>query len=331
MSTILLYSTVSLLLFGLELAYFGLAKRFNITDTPNERSSHTRATIRGGGIVFLIAVLLFELWSGFTYPWFFVGTLLVASISFVDDVLTLPSKVRLPLQAVGALLLLLDTGAAAQPLWWFALSVIAVVGIANVFNFMDGINGITGLYGLVTLATLGYLSGTDFADGRLIAFVILSLLVFGFFNFRRKAVCFAGDVGSISLAFIILFLLCRLILTTGSYYFILLLAVYGVDAGLTILQRLARRENILEAHRSHLYQWLVKPGPLSHLQTAGLYATLQAIVNIIIVLTWRTGPVQQLGWATFILLSLSAAYLYIKTDYRKRYEVLNEPLQSHLS
>ena len=185
---------------------------------------------------------------------------------------------------------------------------------------MDGINGITGMYGLVTLASLAYLNERiGFADERLIVFVILGLVVFGLFNFRGKAVTFAGDVGSIGLAFIILFLLLRLVLATGNYYFVLLLAVYGVDAGLTIFQRLAKRENILEAHRSHLYQWLVKPGPFSHLQVALMYAGLQLGVNVIIVATWYGSDLQRWLWTLTVAVVLIAVYTATKLSFRKRY------------
>ena len=319
----LLYTLTFVVLLFVELLYFGLAKRFNITDTPNERSSHSRPTIRGGGIVFVAAVLLFELLSGFRYPWFFVGTALVAGVSFVDDIVSLPSKLRLPIQIVGVLLLFADTGAFTQPLWWVAVMTIVITGIANVFNFMDGINGITGMYGLVTLASLAYLNErVGFIDGRLIIFVMMSLIVFGLFNFRHKAVTFAGDVGSIGLAFVILFLLLRLVLATSNYYFVLLLAVYGVDAGLTILQRLARRENILEAHRSHLYQWLVKPGPFSHLQVALMYAVLQLCINFIVILTWRGTDLQQHVFALFVLIFLAGVYFGVKLIYQRKYSFL---------
>ncbi len=319
----MIYLAIFVALLAIELFYFGLAKRFNITDTPNERSSHSHATLRGGGVVFVVAVLLFELWSGFRYPWFLLGTVLVAGVSFVDDLVSLPSKLRLPVQLGGVLLLFADTGAFAQPLWWLAAMTVVVAGVANVFNFMDGINGITGMYGLVTLASLAYLNlSVGFVDERLIVLVVLSLVVFGLFNFRRKAVCFAGDVGSISLAFVVLFLLLRLVLATGNYYFVLLLAVYGVDAGLTIFQRLAKRENILEAHRSHLYQWLVKPGPFSHLQVALMYAGLQLGINAVVVTTWYGEDVQKWVWALLILTLLAAVYTYLKRSLSRRYRLV---------
>ena len=308
-----LYGFSFALLLGAEVFYLWLARRLNITDVPNERSSHTRATIRGGGVIFFAALMIFSLLSGFRYPWFLAGTTLAVLISFIDDIYTLPSTVRLPVQLAGAALLLIDAGAFAQPIAWAFALLIIVTGVINVFNFMDGINGITGMYGLVTLGSLAFLNAElNFADERLIALSILALLVFGFFNFRSRAVCFAGDVGSVGLAFIITFLVLRLILQTGNYYFILLLAFYGVDAGLTIFQRLAKRENILEAHRSHLYQQLVSPGPLSHLQVAGFYALGQLFVNAIVLSSWQVGGVQRWIGAVLIIVCLSGCHLYFK-------------------
>ena len=318
------YGLSFLLLLGLELAYFQVARRFDITDTPNERSSHTRVTIRGGGIVFFVAVLLFEVWSGFRYPWFFLGTAAATLVSFLDDIYTLPSKLRLPVQLAGVSLLFVDLGVFDLPMWfwWIIPVVILGTGIVNVFNFMDGINGITGLYGLVALGTLGYLNQTfAFADERLIVLCVLSLMVFGFFNFRRRAVCFAGDVGSVSLAFVIVFLLFKLILETGNYYFILLLALYGVDSSLTIFQRLRKRENIFEPHRSHLYQQLVRPGPFSHLQVAFLYAGLQLGINLVVVQTWRGTGVQLWVWVSMILVFLTLIYGIAKLSL-KRYDLI---------
>lgn len=322
--SITLYGVAFVALLLLELGYFQAAKRFSITDTPNERSSHTRTTIRGGGIVFFAAVLLFELWSGFRYPWFFVGTAAATLVSFLDDIYTLPSKLRLPVQLAGVSLLLVDVGlfGFSSWLWWTVPVLILGTGIVNVFNFMDGINGITGLYGLVALVTLGYLNHLlAFADERLIVLCILSIVVFGFFNFRRRAVCFAGDVGSVSIAFVVVFLVFSLIAETGNYYFILLLALYGVDSSLTIVRRLRKRENIFEPHRSHLYQQLVKPGPFSHLQVALLYAAVQLGINVLVVWT-AGGPVlERWAWAAATLTLLSLVYLFVQSSYQKRYRL----------
>ena len=305
-------------LFVAELGYFRLADHFNIIDKPNERSSHTQPTIRGGGIVFYLAVVIFFVLSGFKYPWFFIGTSLVSIISFFDDIYDLSSKLRLAVQLFSVALISIDAAAFAQAWWWIPLMIIVATGIVNVFNFMDGINGITGLYGLVTLITLAYLNlSIGFADNRLIILVILSLIVLGFFNFRKKAVCFPGDIGSVCLACVSVFLLLRLTLETQNYYFILLLAVYGVDSSLTIFKRLLKRENILKPHRSHLYQQLVNPGKLSHLQVAGLYALTQLLINGLMFATWQTNATFQLVFTLIIILILMAIHSWFIRTYER--------------
>ena len=80
------YVFIFLLLFLAELAYFKVANHFNIIDKPNQRSSHTRITLRGGGVVFYIGALLYFVLQGFQYPWFFGGLTMLSLISFADDV-----------------------------------------------------------------------------------------------------------------------------------------------------------------------------------------------------------------------------------------------------
>ena len=135
--------------------------------------------------------------------------------------------------------------------WWIVLvALIVCVGITNAYNFMDGINGITGGYSLAVLAPLVYLNAKDgFIEMSYLYIIGLSLIVFCFFNFRKKAKCFAGDVGSITIAFILLFALGRLILQTGDFAYIIFLAVYGADSILTICHRIQLHENLGEAHR----------------------------------------------------------------------------------
>ena len=321
--TLIYFFLVSAICIGVELIYFRLADKYNIIDKPNERSSHTSITIRGGGIVYIIAGLSFAIYSGFSLPWFWAGFLLIGTLSFIDDVKTLSSRIRLPLQLLAVLLLVfqgLETGA---ELWIWILALILATGIINAYNFMDGINGITAGYSLVVLLSLLWLNQSyAFADDKLIGSFIAADLVFAFFNFRKKARCFAGDVGSVSIAFVIVYLLFELILKSGNFYFILLLAVYGVDSVLTIVYRLKKRENIFEAHRSHLYQWMVRPGPFTHLQMSGLYMVIQAAISVIIIQTSSlSGQTQGVISAT-ILASLGSLYIGIKANYKRKYELV---------
>lgn len=146
---------------------------------------------------------------------------------------------------------------------------------------MDGINGMTGGYSLVVLLSLTYLNHQlGFVDPDFLGVVLLAVFVFNIFNFRKDAKCFAGDVGAISIAFITLFLVGRLIIATQDITYLLLLAVYGVDTGLTILHRLGLGERITEPHRKHLYQILVNEMNLSHIGVSSLYMGLQLSVSV---------------------------------------------------
>jgi len=314
------YFVLFLLVFALLLLYFRLADKFNIIDKPNERSSHSKITIRGGGVAYLIAGIAFVLYTGFTFPWFWTGFFIIAALSFVDDIKTLSSKVRLPLQLLAVLMLLYQGMQGDQSiLIWFVALIIAT-GIINAYNFMDGINGITAGYSFVVLSSLLMLNQKmSFVDDAFIITFIIADVVFAFFNFRKKAKCFAGDVGSVSIAFVIVFLLLKVIMQTGNIFYILFLAVYGVDSVLTIIYRLKKRENIFEAHRSHLYQWLVKPGPFTHLQIAGIYMLIQAIISLGVILLADASMVTQLLFSAVSLLVLAVVYISIKLNYKTKY------------
>jgi UDP-N-acetylmuramyl pentapeptide phosphotransferase/UDP-N-acetylglucosamine-1-phosphate transferase len=274
------YLLAFILLFALILVYFRIADRFNIIDKPNERSSHRHITLRGGGVVFYFGVLLWFLWSGFVYPWFFAGLTLIALISFTDDVKPQPSKLRLIVHFVAMLLMFYQWDLFHLPWYYTLIALVVSTGIINAYNFMDGINGITGGYSLIVLGSLWYINAyrVEFADEQLVFFVLLALLVFNFFNFRTRAKCFAGDVGAVSIAFIIVFLLGKLMLQTGDLTYILLLAIYGVDSVLTIIHRLILRENIFEAHRKHAYQLMANELKIPHVAVSAFYMLMQAIV-----------------------------------------------------
>src|SRR5690606_21862206 len=131
----------------------------------------------------------------------------------------------------------------------------------NAYNFMDGINGITAMYSFAVLLLL-WLENREigFVDNRLIYCTAIANGVFAFFNFRQKAKCFAGDIGSISMCFILLFSILNLILSTENLIYTLFFAVYGVDSVITTIFRLLRRGNIFRAHRTHLYQYMANEG-----------------------------------------------------------------------
>lgn len=277
--------SVAALLFLAELSYFKIAKAFNILDTPNHRSSHSSSTVRGGGIIFLIACLFFTIINSFEYPLFIIGLLLIGIISFLDDIYTLNNKFRLVIHVISVLLLIAELNLYNIPILWLIFIVISIIGIVNAINFMDGINGITGFYALCVMTSLFYMNDViiQFIDPDLLSYVILALGVFLFFNFRKQASCFAGDVGSIGIAFILIFIIGKLIIKTDDYSFIMFLIVYGLDAGSTILFRVIRRENILEPHRSHFYQYLANTKKIPHLYISAGYGISQIAINFVVI------------------------------------------------
>ena len=276
----LYYFVVFVVLLGVELLYFRVANYFNIIDKPNERSSHSRITLRGGGIVFYVGALVYFVISGFSFPWFMLGLTLIAGVSFVDDVRSVTQRVRLVVHFMAMLLMFYQWGMLALPWWYVVVALVVCTGIINAYNFMDGINGITEGYSLIVLGGLAYVNEwvIPFVDERMIYTMMVAVLVFGVFNFRRKAKCFAGDVGSVSIAFILLFLIGKLILKTEDFSWIILLSVYGVDSVLTIVHRLMLHENIGLPHRKHMYQLMANELKIPHVAVSLVYMLTQALV-----------------------------------------------------
>ena len=285
----MIYLLLILLFFIGMLLYFKAADHYNIIDQPNERSSHSEVTIRGGGVIYLFAALVaLIMHTEFWMP--ILGLFIIGIISFVDDRITLSGKIRVIFHLVAATLLFLFLGVfQIFPVWGSVLLYIFVIGIINAYNFMDGINGITGAYSIVVLGGLQYVNYevVNFIEPDLIWLPILASLVFLFFNFRKNAKCFAGDVGSVTIACWIIFLLLKLVLMTNNYAYILFLAVYGVDTVLTIVHRLKLKQNIFDAHRLHFYQILANEQKWPHLIVSAIYAILQlGIIVAVIYLPW---------------------------------------------
>jgi len=274
------YLIILVLLFTAELFYFKIADKCNIIDKPNERSSHSRITLRGGGIIFYFGALAYFVSNEWEYPWFMLALTLITFISFVDDIRSTSQGLRLVFHFSAMALLFYQWGLFSLSWWWIIIALIVCTGIINAYNFMDGINGITGGYSLVVLGGLAYINASivPFVEPVFIYTVLCGVLVFCFFNFRKKAKCFAGDVGSVSIAFILLFLIGKLIIQTGDFSWIILLSVYGVDSVLTIIHRLMLHENIGLPHRKHMYQLMANELKMPHVVVSGIYMAVQVIV-----------------------------------------------------
>ena len=286
------YVLIFLLLLVAEVGYFRIADRCNIIDRPNERSSHASIVLRGGGIIFLVGLWLWALkgvlvdgvgWMD-CYPFFLLAVTLVAGVSWADDIRSLPDSVRLVAQFVAMGLMFYQLDMLHWEMWWVVgLALIVCVGASNIINFMDGINGITGGYALASLLPI-YLLNQEmgFVEEPLVVTVVLADVVFCLFNFRPKgkAKCFAGDVGSIGMAFILLFLIGRLVMQTGDLTYLIFLVVYGVDGCLTIIHRILLHENLGEAHRKHAYQLMANELQIGHVKVSLLYMGLQLAISL---------------------------------------------------
>lgn len=337
MTTWLTYLIITALLLAAELVYFRIADRFNIIDKPNQRSSHSSIVLRGGGIIFVLGLWIWAAFFGFQNIWFLIAVTLVAGISFIDDIHSLPDSVRLVAQFAAMALMFYQLDILHWNMWWIILiAMIVCVGASNIINFMDGINGITGAYALASLLPLFLLNREiGFIDESLILVVALADLVFCCFNFRPKgkAKCFAGDVGSIGVAYILLFLIGSLILATGDVTYLIFLLVYGVDGCLTIVHRILLHENLGEAHRKHAYQLMANELGIGHVKVASFYALLQLAVSLgFIYLCPMLSTATELSLVAWHWIYLVAALVVLAVAYvlfmRKFYHLHEEYLAS---
>ena len=342
------YFLIFVLLLVAELVYFRIADKCNIIDKPNQRSSHSTIVLRGGGIIFLIGAWVWSLFFGFDYPWFLAGLTLVAGVSFVDDIHSLPDSVRLVAQFAAAAMAFYQLDILHWDMWWIVLvALIVYVGATNVINFMDGINGITAGYALAVLVPLGLLntnyhelamnlatnyssvfsSDGVFVDQSLIVAAIIAAVVFCIFNFRPKgkAKCFAGDVGSIGIAFIMLFLLGNVIIKTEDITWLIFLLVYGVDGCLTIVHRIMLHENLGEAHRKHAYQIMANELKIGHVKVTLLYMAMQLAVSLGFIYLCPNTALCHWMYLIGTLAVLAIAYvLFMKKYYHLHEEYLAE-------
>lgn len=279
------------------------------------------------------------------YPWFLIGLTLVAGVSFIDDIHSLPDSVRLVVQFTAAALAFYQLGMLSGE--WFEtngllvggllilLALIVYVGATNVINFMDGINGITAGYALAALVPLLAINcGFKFQDSgfneiqgvyfdqSLAVVTILSVLVFCIFNFRPKgkAKCFAGDVGSIGIAFIMLFLIGKVIIATGDLTYLVFLLVYGVDGTLTICHRIMLHENLGEAHRKHAYQLRANELKIGHVTVSLIYMALQMAVSLGFIYLCPDTTVAHWVYLVVALIVLAIAYILFKKKYYHLHE-----------
>ena len=338
------YLIIVIVLFAAELIYFRIADKYNIIDKPNERSSHSTIVLRGGGVIFPISILVWMALQMVNGEWFMVkdylpfvvGLVLICGVSFWDDVKSLPDSVRLMAQFVAMALMfwsmfgVQNSGFMVLDWYWrvavIIVALIVCVGASNIINFMDGINGITGAYAMASLIPLYILNNGvngGFVDNSFIITMMLADVVFCYFNFRPrgKAKCFAGDVGSLGVAFILLFLIGCKVMQTGDITYLIFLVVYGVDGVLTICHRIMLHENLGQAHRKHAFQLMANELKMSHITVSLIYACLQLAISLGFI---YLVPNNILAHWTYLLSSivvLSVAYVLFKKKYYHLHEV----------
>ena len=329
------YIIIAVLLVAAELIYFRIADKCNIIDKPNERSSHSTIVLRGGGIIFLIGAWVWGAFFGLQYPWFLLALTIAAGVSFIDDIHSLPDSLRLVCQFAAMILMFYQLDMLHVDLWWaVVLALIVCVGASNIINFMDGINGITGAYAMAALIPLYLINSSiglsvqgvsGFVDNSFIITMMLADVVFCFFNFRPrgKAKCFAGDVGSLGVAFILLFLIGCRVMQTGDVTYLVFLVVYGVDGVLTIWHRIMLHENLGKAHRKHAYQLMANELKMSHITVSLFYACLQLAISLIFIYLVPNTILAHCVFIVGVLVVLFIAYgLFMKKYYHLHEEYL---------
>jgi UDP-N-acetylmuramyl pentapeptide phosphotransferase/UDP-N-acetylglucosamine-1-phosphate transferase len=317
---IILLGILFFLLFVVEFIYLKIANYFNIVDKPNERSSHQFLTIRGGGIIFIFAIWI----STFIYSFpilVAVAITLAGAIGFIDDIYKLHQIPRIIAHLIALILIIFSLNEFEFNIFILILIGIVFTGWVNAFNFMDGINGITGFYGLTALISFFFIPELSVYSETILT-VIFSIIVFGYYNFRAKAKTFAGDVGSISLAFILGYFMLYLMKETGKLEYILFFAVYGMDAVFTIIFRLIRGENIFTPHRTHLYQYLANELNYSHLAVSFIYSSIQFMINFLLLICIKKELISA-GVFIVILFTFALIYLFLRDKVIKQLKTEN--------
>lgn len=285
-------------------------------DIPNERSSHNAPTPRGGGAGIILAFLLTavfitgEIMSTFTG----VG---IGLLGFLEDRFTLTPGLRLAVQLLIAAAVCVPSGVhglnlnTAFIIFW----IVFITGTANFYNFADGINGIAGLMGLVVfwlLAAFSFLIAKDTETGM--ESLAIGAACLGFLPLNLpKAHVFMGDLGSMFLGFEFGLMVYRLSGSISAFLCLsMFMCVFYADGLLTMYYRWRRGENLMKAHRSHLYQFLANELRLPHWAVSFTYAAVQLITGILAILAYASGIQWQLALVAMFSIFSFTVYRLIK-------------------
>jgi Fuc2NAc and GlcNAc transferase len=300
-----------------------IGSRISLIDNPNERSSHSQPTPRGGGIGIWLSFMVVPFFllptSSFRFIEFAVVASLVGLFGLVEDRFNLSSKLRLAIQlslsSVTVYLFIIPLTTFSS-LLTFLFWVVFITGTSNFYNFMDGINGIAGLTGIVGFGLITFFSYfiTNEPDIALMSISLVSACL-GFlpFNFPKARV-FMGDVGSVSLGFLFAFFVIKLSATINIFLCsIMFLYTFYADALVTIYYRWRQGENLMKAHRSHLYQYMANELRLAHWKVTIIYAIAQLIVGFLSIVAFKNG----LTWQVILFVMLGIVVLNVYNKVKK--------------
>ena len=295
---LLVIATIAVILLSLKL-YFPFAEKKGMLAGVNHRSSHTKPVITGAGFIFYISYVFYIIsfvFSTWDAPWpLFIGISILAVVSFIDDLKDLWFFIRLVVQILAVTLMLYQIYIefSMEPFAMNAsiLIILAIVGLifsvgfVNLYNFMDGLNGMMVGITISALAVFALIDFfvVDFVDDLLLVYTAIPTLIFAFFNARRQAICFAGDVGAIVLGFVMVYMLVSLLMQTANVVYIFIFASIYLEAGMTVMQRLLAGQNIFKPHRIHLFQLLCNEHKHHHVKISAFYALNQLVFGAIIV------------------------------------------------
>ena len=295
---LLIIATIAVILLSLKL-YFPFAEKRGMLAGVNHRSSHTKPVVTGAGFIFYMSYISYIItfsYSTWEAPWaLFAGISMLAVVSFIDDLKDLWFFIRLVVQmlAVALMLYQIYTEFSMEPLAMnasiliilAAVGMVFSVGFVNLYNFMDGLNGMMAGITISALSVFALIDFfvVDFVDDALLIYTAIPTLIFAFYNARRQAVCFAGDVGAIVLGFVMVYMLLSLLMQTGNIVYMFIFASIYLEAGMTVIQRLLAGQNIFKPHRIHLFQLLCNEHKHHHVKISAYYALNQMVFGAIIV------------------------------------------------
>ena len=311
--------------FAVALAFSGFMVAAGVRDIPNSRSNHIAATPTAGGLGLVAALGIMCLAAVKFYPQFELRAELpyllmlcfaMAGLGLFDDVFEGRTVVKFALiVGIGLLAVRLIGPPAALPMGAYEIALPYGIGMAgavlwifvcvNGVNFMDGANGFMGSFMLIASLALTMLALTT---GAMTAAILAGALTFGLlgflpYNFRKKAQIFCGDVGSLLGGFIFAIATLMLVKETPNFQLLyvgpILLLPFLADIFMTMCSRLKRKENLLAAHSSHLYQRLIRKG-WSHANVSYLYAGLGLVCANIAAFAVFSGMIGSL-WGLLLL------------------------------